>query len=176
MMDEMTKLQMQMLPIRSKVALCDTAKQLHDVLEAGGVVEEVITALSMGESLDHLASGLDVHPSMLKKAMYSSNYARTRYLSATMFHAGMNSLDTMIGGQVYSSLDFTKERAAAMSHHRAMVEQAARIGTKMLELEVKARSKDAPQIVVHNTTTSANIVPPPIPSELRTVVIENGET
>ena len=150
------------LMVANEVSMPDIA----NVFETEGLLEYMYALTSVGDDLSTVAQDLRIPISKIKLIMKSSPQRRKRFMEAKVSELADNSLATLAAFNNAVGMD--REEKNAASHHLSVVDTAQKLVTNNDAGEV------GPKVVVNNNVViGENQSPPPLPPELKGIVIEH---
>ena len=156
----------ELVRVLSLVEPTDSISDLANIFESEGALEYLYTLTAMDEPIEPFAQSLGIETSRLEMVLKSTPSRRRRYLEAQMSNIAEDSLKVM--KQTYASLTtFSKEQSAAAGHHRSIVDSASKLMVGGNDVDT------GPKVIVHNNVTiGQNQEPPPLPPELKGIIID----
>lgn len=151
--------------VQGETAVSDIA----NILEAENMLEYLYALVATGQSLAPVAEGLRIPLAKINLIIQSTPDRRRRNLEAMVSSVATDGVFAL--SQVSTLTEFTRGQASAATHHRGMIDTAA----KLLSRDDAADT--GPKVVVHNTVTiGENKAPPPLPPELQGLIIDGTST
>ena len=136
-----------------------------NTFETEGVLEYLYALTAMGDDLSSVAVQLRMPITKIKMIMRSSATRRKRLLEAQMSELAEGSIKSL--SHFKELKEFSQEEHRAAGHHRSMIDSATKLMTE------KSDADNGPKVVVNNSVyIGEDTAPPPLPAELKGIVID----
>ena len=151
------------------VARENSMPDMANVFETEGLLEYMYALLSTGDDLSNVVQDLRIPISKITLILKSSPSRRKRYMEARLSQLADDSITTLAEFNKSKSMD--REEKNAASHHLSIVDTAQKLVTN-------SESDDTgPKVVVNNNVViGENQLPPPLPPELKGIIIDHAGT
>lgn len=161
---------MELYPLAAEVSTCPTIDDKFNHIVAQGKLDYLYANIAMGVSPAELGGAMGMSERSMLLLLQRNPEAQNKYMVAKMSSVTMASIDTM--ATVSGVDEFEPSQTAAMNHHRQVVTMGMNAVEKLTNL-LKPKGEVAPMIIVNNNTQFGGGDTPPVPQELRGVVVEH---
>jgi hypothetical protein len=162
---------MELLPLADALSRCPTMSDKLSHITTEGKLDTLYANIACGVSVEDLGFSLGISRDKMELLLQHTPEAQNKYLTAITSAISLKSLQCI--DLASEELSFSKERSAAMAHHRQVAEMGIRAVGKLAEL-LRPKTDNAPTIIVNNNNQIGGGVVPSLPNELTGLVIEHG--